>query len=65
MIVSKTVEQREKALDKLLPMQREDFEGLYKSMKGYPVTIRLLDPPLHEFYHIQTKKLLNLQTTWA
>ena len=49
MIVSKTVEQREKALDKLLPMQREDFEGLYKSMKGYPVTIRLLDPPLHEF----------------
>ena len=49
MIVSKTLEQRERALDKLLPMQREDFEGLYKSMKGYPVTIRLLDPPLHEF----------------
>ena len=49
MIVSKTVEQREKALEKLLPMQREDFEGLYKSMRGYPVTIRLLDPPLHEF----------------
>ena len=49
MIVSKTLEQREKALDKLLPMQRGDFEALYKSMKGYPVTIRLLDPPLHEF----------------
>ena len=49
MIVSKTVEQREKALEKLLPMQRGDFEGLYKAMKGYPVTIRLLDPPLHEF----------------
>ena len=49
MIVSKTKEQREKALDKILPMQREDFEGLFREMKGYPVTIRLLDPPLHEF----------------
>ena len=49
MIVSKTAEQREKALDKILPMQRGDFEGLFKAMKGYPVTIRLLDPPLHEF----------------
>ena len=49
MIVSKTVEQREKALAKILPMQRGDFEALYREMKGYPVTIRLLDPPLHEF----------------
>jgi pyruvate,orthophosphate dikinase len=49
MIVSRTVEQRRKALDKLLPMQRSDFEGLFTEMKGYPVTIRLLDPPLHEF----------------
>ena len=49
MIVSKTVEQREKALNKILPMQRGDFEGIFKAMKGYPVTIRLLDPPLHEF----------------
>ena len=49
MIVSKTTEQRENALAKLLPMQRSDFEGLYREMKGYPVTIRLLDPPLHEF----------------
>ena len=49
MIVSKTKEQREKALEKILPMQREDFEGLFKEMKGLPVTIRLLDPPLHEF----------------
>ena len=49
MIVSKTAEQREKALNKILPMQRGDFEGLFKAMKGYPVTIRLLDPPLHEF----------------
>ena len=49
MIVSKTEEQREKALAKILPMQRGDFEALYREMKGYPVTIRLLDPPLHEF----------------
>jgi pyruvate,orthophosphate dikinase len=49
MIVSKTVEQRKKALLKLLPMQRSDFEGIYKAMGGRPVTIRLLDPPLHEF----------------
>ena len=49
MIVSKTKEQREKALEKILPMQREDFEGLFRVMKGLPVTIRLLDPPLHEF----------------
>jgi len=49
MIVARTVEQRRKALDKLLPMQRADFEGLFREMKGYPVTIRFLDPPLHEF----------------
>lgn len=49
MIVSRTEEQRRKALDKLLPMQREDFEGIFREMKGLPVTIRYLDPPLHEF----------------
>ncbi|PKM63313.1 MAG: pyruvate, phosphate dikinase [Firmicutes bacterium HGW-Firmicutes-21] len=49
MIVSKTAAQRRAALDKLLPMQRSDFEGIFKAMKGYPVTIRFLDPPLHEF----------------
>jgi len=49
MIVAKTEEQRRKALDKLLPMQRGDFECLFREMKGYPVTIRFLDPPLHEF----------------
>ena len=49
MIVSKTHEQRACALSKILPMQRADFEGLYRSMRGYPVVIRLLDPPLHEF----------------
>ena len=49
MIVSKTAEQRAAALEKILPIQRSDFEGLFRTMKGYPVTIRLLDPPLHEF----------------
>lgn len=49
MILSRTTEQREKALAKLLPMQRKDFEGIYEAMKGFPVTIRYLDPPLHEF----------------
>ncbi len=49
MITAETVEQREKALEKLLPMQKGDFIGLFKAMDGYPVTIRFLDPPLHEF----------------
>ncbi len=49
MIVSKTVEERKKALAKILPMQRKDFEGIYAEMNGNPVTVRLLDPPLHEF----------------
>ena len=49
MIVSKTEGQRRKALAKLLPMQRSDFEGIYEAMQGLPVTIRYLDPPLHEF----------------
>ena len=49
MICSDTVEQREKALAKLEPMQQGDFEGIYEAMEGLPVTIRFLDPPLHEF----------------
>ena len=49
MICSDTKEQREKALAKLLPMQQGDFEGIYEAMEGCPVTIRFLDPPLHEF----------------
>jgi len=49
MILARTRDDREKALAKLLPMQREDFKGLFREMKGFPVTIRLLDPPLHEF----------------
>ncbi len=49
MIVARDKAGREKALAKLLPMQRSDFEGIFTAMDGYPVTIRLLDPPLHEF----------------
>lgn len=49
MIVSRTTEAREKALAKLLPMQREDFIGIYEALEGRPATIRFLDPPLHEF----------------
>ncbi|MBE0524010.1 MAG: pyruvate, phosphate dikinase [Methanosarcinales archaeon] len=49
MILADTEEMRKLALDKLLPMQRSDFKEIFKVMKGYPVTIRLLDPPLHEF----------------
>ncbi len=49
MICSDTVEEREKALDKILPYQQSDFEALYDALEGCPVTIRFLDPPLHEF----------------
>ncbi len=49
MIVAKDVEGRKKALEKILPMQQSDFEGIFRAMDGLPVTIRALDPPLHEF----------------
>ncbi len=49
MILAENAEDRKAALDKLLPYQKEDFKGIFKEMAGYPVTIRLLDPPLHEF----------------
>jgi pyruvate,orthophosphate dikinase len=49
MIVAETTDARQKALDKLLPIQRDDFKGLFKTMAPRPVTIRLLDPPIHEF----------------
>jgi pyruvate,orthophosphate dikinase len=49
MIIAESIEEREKALKKLLPYQRKDFVGIFTAMKGLPVTIRLLDPPLHEF----------------
>jgi len=49
MILADTEKERQKSLDELLPLQREDFLGLFKEMKGYPVIIRTIDPPLHEF----------------
>jgi len=60
MIVSKTEEQRRKALLKLLPMQRSDFEGIYEAMEYRPVTIRYLDPPLHEFLPTDEEDIVNL-----
>lgn len=49
MILAETQEERAEALERILPMQQEDFEGIFTAMKGLPVTVRLLDPPLHEF----------------
>ena len=49
MILAKNEEGRRKALEKLLPLQKKDFKGIFEAMDGYPVTVRLLDPPLHEF----------------
>jgi pyruvate,orthophosphate dikinase len=49
MILATTLEEREGALDRLLPIQRDDFVGIFKAMSPYPVTVRLLDPPIHEF----------------
>ncbi len=56
MILSKTKEQRETALKKLLPMQQRDFEGIFEALNGMPVTIRFLDPPLHEFLPQEEKE---------
>jgi pyruvate, orthophosphate dikinase len=56
MILAETKEARVKALDKLLPFQRRDFIGIFKAMDGFPVTIRLIDPPLHEFVPHDRKK---------
>ena len=60
MIVSENSEQREKALAKLEPIQQADFEAIYEAMKGRPVTIRLLDPPLHEFVPTDPKDIEDL-----
>ncbi len=49
MILAETLEERQSAIDRLLPIQRADFKGIFKAMKGLPVTVRLMDPPLHEF----------------
>ncbi|MCL5735833.1 MAG: pyruvate, phosphate dikinase [Actinobacteria bacterium] len=61
MIMSETVEEREEHLAKLLPFQREDFQGIFRAMEGLPVTIRLLDPPLHEFLPNYTEVMLELE----
>jgi pyruvate,orthophosphate dikinase len=60
MILAESVDARVKALNKLLPYQREDFIGLFKAMKGMPVTIRLIDPPLHEFVPHEDKQQAEL-----
>lgn len=63
MILADTKEEREKALEIILPMQKEDFIGIYKEMKGKPVTIRLLDPPLHEFLPHEEEDIKKLAET--
>ena len=60
MICSDTVEEREKALDKLLPLQQGDFEKIYEALEGTPVTIRFLDPPLHEFVPTEEADIVEL-----
>jgi len=63
MICSDTVEEREAALEKILPMQQADFEGLYEAMEGMPVCIRFLDPPLHEFVPTTEEDIAALAAT--
>ncbi len=55
MILADTSEERTTALNELLPTQRKDFDGLFEAMDGYPVIIRLIDPPLHEFMPVEEK----------
>ncbi len=62
MIFADSKRDREKALEKLLPYQREDFEGIFKAMTGRPVNIRLLDPPLHEFLPHKDSEMKSLRT---
>ena len=61
MIMADSTEEREQHLAKLLPFQREDFDGIFRAMEGLPVTIRLLDPPLHEFLPSYVDTVLELQ----
>jgi len=63
MILAQDTEGRKKALAKLLPMQRGDFEAIFRAMEGYPVTIRLLDPPLHEFLPKEMAEVEELATS--
>ena len=61
MILAENEEQRAAALAKILPMQQADFEGIFTAMKGLPVTVRLLDPPLHEFLPNLVEQSLKVQ----
>ena len=63
MICSDSVDEREEALEKILPMQQSDFEALYEALEGYPVTIRFLDPPLHEFVPTEEADIKKLADT--
>ena len=60
MILSDTVEEREKALAELIPYQKSDFKAMYKVLKGLPMTVRYLDPPLHEFLPTEEKEIIDL-----
>ncbi|RYE93656.1 MAG: pyruvate, phosphate dikinase [Myxococcales bacterium] len=62
MIVADTVKERQAALDQLLPLQRDDFAAIFREMKGFPVTVRLLDPPLHEFLPTDDEQFKQLAT---
>ncbi|MEM5948315.1 pyruvate, phosphate dikinase [Spirochaetia bacterium 38H-sp] len=63
MIIADSEISRKKALEKILPLQKKDFTGIFKEMAGLPVTIRLLDPPLHEFVHMSHSELEELSMT--
>jgi pyruvate,orthophosphate dikinase len=62
MILAKNLEERQKALDKLLPFQKSDFREIFTAMDGFPVTIRLIDPPLHEFLPMKDELLVQVTT---
>ena len=64
MILANNLKERQAALKKLLPMQRADFTGLFKAMAGLPVTVRLLDPPLHEFLPKREDLLVEIAHGW-
>ncbi|MBI4833242.1 MAG: pyruvate, phosphate dikinase [Planctomycetes bacterium] len=65
MILATNLKDRQKALDKLLPLQRADFKGLFEAMRGYPVTIRTIDPPLHEFLPKREELMVEIATLKA
>ena len=60
MILSETIEERTKALEELIPFQKNDFKAMYKELKDKPMTVRYLDPPLHEFLPTEEKDIEDL-----